>query len=280
MTQIPNHPEYYVTTDGKIYSMINNAGNSRTTPYQLTTIIGRDGYHWVGLKGSNKKMCKVHRLVAQTFIDNPNNLPVVNHIDGNKLNNHVSNLEWCTHQDNTKHAHANGLVSVKHGEAHPNSKLQDSDTIQLISLILQGYTNDELAEMFNLHSRYISLIRHKRRQQAIWDKHFPAATTQQSAKILKSINLDEAEALVKAVFTTNASNSELAKKFAVDPSIVSRIRSNDKRVQSYFKPFILKYKQPLTTIENTPLGGSEQSRLKRVETRGTLPDNAEGYDIV
>ena len=51
----------------------------------------------------------VHRLVAETFILNSNNYPVVNHIDGNKLNNSVNNLEWCNQSENVRHSYANGL---------------------------------------------------------------------------------------------------------------------------------------------------------------------------
>ena len=71
-------------------------------PYKTTK-----GYLKVTLYKDSKKVykkCRVHRLVAEAFLDNTDNLPQVNHIDGNKENNNVKNLEWCTQEYNLKHA--------------------------------------------------------------------------------------------------------------------------------------------------------------------------------
>lgn len=71
-----------------------------------------DGYLKVHITNKEKNINKVlfiHRLIAKTFISNPNNLPQINHKDGNKLNNCITNLEWCTNLYNQQHAWKNGL---------------------------------------------------------------------------------------------------------------------------------------------------------------------------
>lgn len=71
------------------------------------------GYMMYGLsKNSKFKQFKIHRLVAIYFIPNLNNYPEVNHIDGNKDNYSIDNLEWCTRSQNMKHAHSLGLIFV------------------------------------------------------------------------------------------------------------------------------------------------------------------------
>ena len=75
--------------------------------------INHEGYYFVSISlGSrkNNKCIKNHIAVADTYIDNPNNFPIINHKDGNKLNNCIENLEWCTYQYNTQHALQNGLL--------------------------------------------------------------------------------------------------------------------------------------------------------------------------
>lgn len=76
--------------------------------------INHEGYYFVGVSlGSRdiKPCIKVHRAVAETFLENVENLPVINHKDGNKLNNNVDNLEFCTYQYNTQHAVENDLIN-------------------------------------------------------------------------------------------------------------------------------------------------------------------------
>ena len=77
-------------------------------------------------KCGNIKTFRIHRLVAEAFIPNPDGKPCVNHIDGNKQNNHVSNLEWCSYSENMKHAYKNGLCE-------PQRKLTDEDIQEIIS---------------------------------------------------------------------------------------------------------------------------------------------------
>lgn len=76
----------------------------------LRPAVDARGYERVCLfKMDRDRRYKVHRLVAMAFIPNPNNLPQVNHIDGDKRNNNVSNLEWITNEDNMRHAKEHGL---------------------------------------------------------------------------------------------------------------------------------------------------------------------------
>ncbi len=97
---------YSVTPDGRVFSYKRKGRHELSGGY-----VTRDKrYRAVCLSINNISTSRyVHRLVAETFIANPDNLPEVNHIDGNPLNNHVDNLEWCTRSENVAHAYRTGL---------------------------------------------------------------------------------------------------------------------------------------------------------------------------
>lgn len=98
---------YYITEFGNVFNTKSNT--------VLTWCDNGNGYKYVAIKVDGKMKNKtIHRLVAETFIPNPNNLPQVNHKDGNKNNNHVSNLEWITARDNNQHAIDKGLRNTIH----------------------------------------------------------------------------------------------------------------------------------------------------------------------
>lgn len=93
MKQIPNFENYLIDENGNVYSTLSSK--------YIKAHLHRDGYLRIGLYNNGaRKEFQVHRLVALTYIPNPQNLPQVNHKDENKLNNNVENLEWCTGQYN------------------------------------------------------------------------------------------------------------------------------------------------------------------------------------
>lgn len=112
------YPRFEVSNCGELRNV--NTG----TIYKQT--ITPTGYYGVCVSlGSrnDKKLFKIHRAVAETFIPNPENKPTVNHKDGNKLNNNVNNLEWATYSENTQHAFDTGLAKAVSGENVYCSKL-------------------------------------------------------------------------------------------------------------------------------------------------------------
>lgn len=104
----------------------------------------RNGYPMVGLSSPHKKSKSfaVHRLVAKSFVPNPNNKPTVNHIDGNKKNNKAENLEWCTYQENSRHAFDTGLNKGR-------MILEDK-----VDLVISDYVNSDTITCEELGRKY------------------------------------------------------------------------------------------------------------------------------
>ena len=109
--EIKSYPNYLISNEGRVYSCKRSIF--------LKPRKNRDGYFYVGLyKNGVCKMHKIHRLVSLAFIPNPENKRTVNHIDGIKINNFDSNLEWCSQKENVRHAWSNGLQKAIKGSKH------------------------------------------------------------------------------------------------------------------------------------------------------------------
>jgi hypothetical protein len=109
---------YIVSSDGKIYST--NTGGPSYYHKEISQRLNADGYLQITVgKTGNRSQYRVHRMVAEAFIPNSENLPEVNHKDYDRTNNNVDNSEWCTHNDNIVYSAGTGHYS-HFGEDNPN----------------------------------------------------------------------------------------------------------------------------------------------------------------
>ena len=93
---------------------------------------------------SKTKIYRIHRLVAIHYIDNPNNYPEVNHIDGNKENYSIENLEWCTRSQNMKHGHSLGLIFIE--KANSATRIITNEKLIIIKKMRElGFTLKEIS---------------------------------------------------------------------------------------------------------------------------------------
>lgn len=157
---------YEISNMGRVRSLIkrgNNTHKIRKTGLDVAT-----GYINIQLRKNNKPLTKrVHRLVAEAFVPNPDNKPVVNHIDGNKKNCRADNLEWMTYSENTLHSFKNGLQKKIFGDKNYITKIKDQDVLKIRELISQGKTNKEIAKLYGVNPSQISRIKTGQRRKEL-----------------------------------------------------------------------------------------------------------------
>lgn len=149
---------YFITEAGEVF-------HKRTKGYRKVICgIGRDGYNKVGLfKNGDRTYYRVHRLVAECYLPNPNNHQQVNHINGIKTDNRVRNLEWVSHSENIIHGLKTGLIPS--GENSHRSKLKKED----VEFIRQNYkykskqyNSKTLGKMFGVgHAQILKIVKDK-----------------------------------------------------------------------------------------------------------------------
>lgn len=159
MKDIPGYEGLYaVTEDGKVWSYPKRWVCGKTTSFKhdgryLAIHEHTGGYLQVGLSKSKKTRNRfVHRLVALTYLDNPECKKEVNHKDGNKKNNRYTNLEWSTRRENASHAQALGLYKHEpaRGSKHPDAKINEADVLRIRQLRNEGYSIRQLMELYPL----------------------------------------------------------------------------------------------------------------------------------
>jgi antitoxin component HigA of HigAB toxin-antitoxin module len=155
---IPYIKDLYTIDDlGNIYSDISGKMKTRNkgnTEYQIINLMTLEG---------KKKTFRVHRLVMMAFhpIQNMNDMEV-NHIDGNKQNNALNNLQWCTASENQLHAFQIGLQKPRKGEKSNFSKLAQKDVDKIFNLRRRGLTQKQIAEKIGCTRSNISYILSKK----------------------------------------------------------------------------------------------------------------------
>ena len=157
--------EYFVTYEGDVYSY-KHSGCHKMIPTKSA-----NGYIKIKIcVGGRIYNRNIHRIVAETFIPNPENKPEVNHIDGNKHNNAVSNLEWTTRKENADHAYTHGLFGK--GEELARSSISDAKCREICGLLQDtSLSYNEISQAVHVSKRIVSSIAKRQSWKHISDEY-------------------------------------------------------------------------------------------------------------
>jgi hypothetical protein len=195
---------YYINPYGEVYNIDTN---SWLKPFINNEYLCVDLFYL-----TIKQRVAIHRMVAITFIENLDNKSQVNHIDGNKLNNIVDNLEWVTPSENVKHAYDTGLMT-------PNRKLTDEDVIAIRARMLSGEKDYILAKEYNVTSGVISSIRLGK----IWKHIATTALPLSGANPVKKLSPENIPVIRRMILDRN-SDAEIGRYFNVARGTINQIR--------------------------------------------------------
>lgn len=240
--------EVWVNVKGSKFTEVSSLGRFRTSFFKKgVTIckqhISKTGYLALRINGKTQR---AHRIIATAFIPNPLNLPQVNHIDGNKLNNNFNNLEWVSNKQNSEHAWKNGLIKRQFGEKTSKAILTNEDAINIVN---SNSTDKEIAILYNVHDTTINSIRCGKNWSDI---------TNVKRKFKKKVN----PITVINIFNSKYNDDETASIFGVSRQYVNSIKIGRLYSEITGKEYIKKQKTPTRVTPEIVIGVKSMSNLK------------------
>lgn len=140
---VDGYEDYFISNKGNVLSLkhgkVKQLKPQKCTYYQLAFYVD-----------NIQKTKFIHKMIAEKFIPNPLKKPQVNHIDGNKYNNDISNLEWVTAKENIQHAVRTGLINFPINDRHHASKLNITKVKKIKQLLRDGRSQREIAKQFKI----------------------------------------------------------------------------------------------------------------------------------
>jgi DNA-binding NarL/FixJ family response regulator len=219
--QIIGFENYWITDNGEVF---NYRGKGKTKRF-IKVITKKEGYLQVPISINStgkQKQFYVHRLVAQHFIENSLNISCVNHKDGNKKNNNVTNLEWCTHKENSVHAFSNNLVKITKGENHHLAKLTKKQVIEIMEALKNGAKGKDLAKKYNLHVTAISGLK--------VGKHYKEITSKYNLESFRTVNLTKLKNNINEInelIKLGLSDVKIGKRFNIPRKLIAKYKNNN-----------------------------------------------------
>ena len=173
----PTYTNYNITVTGKVI-------NNKTGKVLKPILKKESGYYCVTLCSETlpTKQETLHRLVYETFVGEIKKGMHIDNIDGNKLHNHVKNLEQVTSEENTRRYFSKQKYNSVVKDTKLSERKLDLETVKKLILdVRAGMSNKEAGDKYNVHPRYVSLIRHRRRWGYAWKElGLESATTNPS----------------------------------------------------------------------------------------------------
>lgn len=200
---------YYITKDGKVYSDV--SGELKEMKQQLSD----KGYYRIKLCN---KTYLIHKFIALAFIDNPNNYPQINHINGIKTDNRIENLEWCTNKHNQLHAWKIGLQPIRHAS---NCVVTQEQADEIRLEYNKGFSQRVLAKKYGVAKTTIADILNGK----YYNLNKNIVPVKQRTNVPK-LTQEQADEIRLKYSQSNVSYNSLAKEYNVDHKTIKRITDN------------------------------------------------------